>query len=467
MKTFDIHTSTPHLVEKKKIWYLIPVAILVVSVIIGVIFNFTMSEGTLNLGMDFTGGYSITVRLGNRLDNDDNRKEYEERITDIIENPSEHGIADVGGMRVKRISMQGEGAEQALRVTFVTGEDGYEDYDYVMMMGSTGDENGGIIGEISDVIVEELFADDMYSGLVASGDSVSAAVSSELLIAAICGIVMSLALMLIYIAVRFELSSGVVALLCLVHDVIMMFLFMMVFHVEITSTFVAALITILGYSINNTIIIFDKVRDNVKTMRGASPSYIVNISIRDTMVRSINTTATTFVTVLCVCILAVIFSVSDLITFCLPLMAGLIAGMFSSILLAPSMWAMWKERQLRKAPVVETLPAAAPVAAGDDFLNDSFGSAPVTETNVPSEDANASAETSDATPVENEAPAAEDTAPSDVTEEAAPKEVDAPAQAPVEVAPTAETEQPVDADSAEQVKTDGEGEPSETGNNGK
>ena len=75
MKTFDIHTSTPHLVEKKKIWYLIPVAILVVSVIIGVIFNFTMSEGTLNLGMDFTGGYSITVRLGNRLDNDDNRKE--------------------------------------------------------------------------------------------------------------------------------------------------------------------------------------------------------------------------------------------------------------------------------------------------------------------------------------------------------------------------------------------------------
>ena len=172
-------------------------------------------------------------------------------------------------------------------------------------------------------------------------------------------------------------------------------------------------------------------------------------------------------TVLCVCILAVIFSVSDLITFCLPLMAGLIAGMFSSILLAPSMWAMWKERQLRKAPVGETISAAAPVAAGDDFLNDSFGSAPVTETNVPSENANASAETSDATPVENEAPAAEDAAPSDVTEEAAPKEVDAPAQAPVEVAPTAETEQPVDADSAEQVKTDGEGEPSETGNNGK
>lgn len=368
MKKFDFHSTELNIVEKKKIWFAIPAALLVLSVVIGIIYGFVFSEGAFNLGMDFTGGYSLTVKLGSELNDDDFRAQKEEQIIDIIENPSKYNIStdrDISGLVVKSITMQGEGASQALYVRFIT--EG-EQYDYQVMMGS--ENNDGIIDLISDAIIMELFDDDIYSGNVSNGDSVSATVSSELLISAICGVIVALALMLIYIAVRFELSSGVVALICLLHDIAIMVMFMLVFHIEITSTFVAALITILGYSINNTIIIFDKVRDNLKTMSGVSPSKIANDSVRDTMVRSINTTGTTFLTVLCVCLMSIIFGVGDLITFCLPLMAGLLAGMFSSVLLAPSIWSMIKERQNKKAPIYETLPPADDVSVvkADDFF---------------------------------------------------------------------------------------------------
>ena len=188
-------------------------------------------------------------------------------------------------------------------------------------------------------------------------------------------IIASLALMLIYVAVRFELMSGVVALICLVHDMIMMVLFMCIFHIELASTFIAALITILGYSINNTIIIFDMIRDLNKRGTCGTPTEIANISVRDTLVRSINTTATTFITVAMIAIMSAIFSVWDLLTFCLPLMAGLIAGMFSSVLLAPTMWALIKTRQLKKAatkkPTAEAV-SAAPTPFKDSALENFF-----------------------------------------------------------------------------------------------
>ena len=406
MKKFDIHSADLKIVEKKKIWFCIPAVLLALTIVIGVIYGFVFSEGALNLGMDFTGGYSLTVKLGSELDDADFRQDKEAKIKDIIENPQDHNVSSertIEGLKVKSITMQGDGADQALYVKFTT--EG-ERYDYQVMMGT--DDTDGIIELLSDAIITELFADDIYSGNVASGDSVSATVSSELLISAICGVIVALALMLIYIAVRFELSSGVVALICLLHDIAIMFMFMLVFHIEITSTFVAALITILGYSINNTIIIFDKVRDNLKTMSGVSPSKIANDAVRSTMVRSINTTGTTFLTVLAVCVMAAIFGVGDLITFCLPLMAGLLAGTFSSILLAPSIWSMWKERQLKKTPVTETLPPVSGENADlDDFL---------------------------AEPAHEEVPIADE-----VTEDH-PKE-------------------------DEQVKTDGEGKPSETDGN--
>ncbi len=368
MKMIDIHSADFTLVEKKKIWFCIPLVVLVIALICGIIYGFVFNGKVLNLGMEFTGGYSLTVKLGDELDTEEGENAAEEKITDLIENCGDYGVmynsVPVTGLDVSSITKQGEGVDKALRVSFTADEYTQQ------VMGDTTTE-GTIIYELVDLLTDEFFADNVYGGSVTDGGSVSASVSSELLIAAICGVIMALALMLIYIAIRFELLSGVIALICLVHDIAIMFLFMLIFHIPVTSTFIAALITILGYSINNTIIIFDKVRDNVKTMPETTPANVIsNTSVRDTMVRSINTTFTTFIMVFMVWLMSAIFGVADLVNFCLPLMAGLIAGAFSSVCLAPSLWAMWKTRTEKKAKASVTAEVAPAPQVEDDFFGD-------------------------------------------------------------------------------------------------
>lgn len=126
-----------------------------------------------------------------------------------------------------------------------------------------------------------------------------------------------------------------------------MFSFMAIFHIEISSTFIAALITILGYSINNTIIVFDRIRENSKSLyyKNSTATFIANQSIRETLMRSINTSITTLITIAMVAIIGV----PSIRVFALPIIAGLLAGTFSSIFISPSIWAMWKDRK-RKLP---------------------------------------------------------------------------------------------------------------------
>ena len=377
MKPFDLHSVDMRVVQNKKKWFMIPLIVLVLAIIMGVIYGVVFNGAVFNVGVDFTGGYAITVKIGTKLDDPDERKQYEDTIIDIIEHPSEYSenvpeLAEVKeGFTVRDISAQNEGTDRSLRILFTAS--GYSD---LQMVGTSDDDSNGIVDYLCTAIEQELrSAEDLYSIKATSEERTTATVSTELIVTAICGVLMSLALMLIYVAVRFELMSGVVALICLVHDMIMMVLFMCIFHIELASTFIAALITILGYSINNTIIIFDMIRDLNKRGTCRTPTEIANISVRDTLVRSINTTATTFITVAMIAIMSAIFSVWDLLTFCLPLMAGLIAGMFSSVLLAPTMWALIKTRQLKKAaakkPAAEAV-SAAPTPFKDSALENFF-----------------------------------------------------------------------------------------------
>ena len=150
--------------------------------------------------------------------------------------------------------------------------------------------------------------------------------------------------MLVYIVIRFELLSGLAAVVALAHDMLMMVCFMAIFHIELNSSFIAALITVLGYSINNTIIIFDRVRENMRFMFGKKgpngklikPAYIANKSVQETVWRSINTTITTLITIS----LVAIIGVSSIRIFALPIIFGLISGTYSSIFLAPTIWSM-------------------------------------------------------------------------------------------------------------------------------
>ena len=162
-----------------------------------------------------------------------------------------------------------------------------------------------------------------------------------LLIAALC--------MLIYIAIRFDFNSGAAAVLGLVHDVLIMLSFMVILRsfVQMNSSFIAAMLTIVGYSINNTIIIFDRIRENARKMPSSTPRVdVVNRSIKECLGRTINTTLTTLVTIVCL----YIFGVSSIREFALPIIVGILSGVYSANMINGYVWAFLEEKKrARKA----------------------------------------------------------------------------------------------------------------------
>ena len=183
-----------------------------------------------------------------------------------------------------------------------------------------------------------------------SVDHVSAIAGRDLLGNAVKALLIAFACMLIYIAIRFDVFSGLAALFGLIHDVLIMCSFMVFFRgvFQVNSSFIAAVLTIVGYSINNTIIIFDRIRETAK-----KPGYtqkprmeIVEDSVANTLSRTINTSLTTLITLVAL----YVFGVDSIREFAFPLIVGMLAGTYSSVLLSGQVWAMWMEkRNARKA----------------------------------------------------------------------------------------------------------------------
>ena len=177
-----------------------------------------------------------------------------------------------------------------------------------------------------------------------SVDHVSAIAGRDLLSNAIKALLIAFVCMLIYIAIRFSPLSGAAALFALVHDILIMCSFMVFFRFafQVNSSFIAAILTIVGYSINNTIIIFDRIRENRKRpgMSLMPMMDVVEVSVSSTLARTINTTLTTLITLVCL----FIFGVSSIKEFAFPLIIGMLAGTYSSVLLSGQVWAMWDEK---------------------------------------------------------------------------------------------------------------------------
>ena len=181
-------------------------------------------------------------------------------------------------------------------------------------------------------------------------DHVSAIAGKDLISNAVKALLIAFACMLVYIAIRFDFYSGVVALGALVHDVLIMCSFMVFFRgvFQANSPFIAAVLTIVGYSINNTIIIFDRIRENAKKPGQTKMAKIdiVEMSVSSTLSRTVNTTITTMITLVCL----FIFGVDSIREFAFPLIMGMIAGTYSSLLLSGQVWAAWVDKiNARKA----------------------------------------------------------------------------------------------------------------------
>jgi len=190
--------------------------------------------------------------------------------------------------------------------------------------------------EITSSVIE-LYPDAVLN----STDTVSAEVSGSLKQSAILATGVAILLMLVYIAFRFEISSAFAAIVCLTHDVLVMLLAYSVFQIPMGSTVIAAILTILGYSINATIVIFDRVRENIKKMPGASFEEKVDKGIKSTLWRSLNTTITTLLTIGLIYFLGV----TSIKNFALPLIVGILAGAYSSICLAGNVWYVLKGKK--------------------------------------------------------------------------------------------------------------------------
>lgn len=313
-------------------WFLIaPIVIIVV----GLILLFTVG---FNLGLDFTGGSVIKVYANSE---------------GIIENCEQYDVndnADFNAMRnkIEEVLNQYNLSINTFRTTtmdiegVITKGQAVE-VRYQNIDGATGTEiaetNKEIRTKLQDVFgYKEISVTENYSYAISAPEVVTATASSELLMNAFIAMLVAMVLILIYVAFRFEITSGLAAVLALFHDLLVMTSLVLIFRITINSSFVAALVTILGYSINNTIIIFDRIRENTRNgkFEKSSNTEVANASVKQTMSRSILTTLTTFITIAMVAIIGV----SDIREFAVPILVGILAGFYSSVFITPGLWAI-------------------------------------------------------------------------------------------------------------------------------
>ena len=206
--------------------------------------------------------------------------------------------------------------------------------------------------DASVVALQTAFADkDVESGEI---NSVSASVGKRFFVKALVAVLIASILVVIYVGFRFRriggISAGISALIALVHDIAIAFIVCIVFRLSIDANFIAVVLTLLGYSLNNTIIIFDRIREN-RRIYGTKLSLAeaVDKSNNETLTRTVITTITTLAAIVVIIIVSEIMGLTSLRTFAIPLSAGLIFGAYSSICLAPTIWVKWKEKQMAKA----------------------------------------------------------------------------------------------------------------------
>ncbi|MGV3041372.1 protein translocase subunit SecDF [Staphylococcus rostri] len=260
----------------------------------------------LNLGIDFTSGTRVDFQAEQRLQ----QTQIEKKMEDIGLKPNQMSI---GGDKEQNASMQYK--------RDLTKEE---------------------ISKLKSTLNDAYNADP-------SVNTVSPTIGQELAKNAMLAVILASIGMIIYITLRFEWRMGISSIISLLHDAFMIIAVFSLLRLEVDITFIAAVLTIIGYSINDTIVTFDRVREmlaNVKVITKESQiDYIVNSSIRQTLTRSINTVLTVVVVVVAL----LIFGASSIFNFSLALLIGLVSGVYSSIFIAVPLWGMLKKRELRKS----------------------------------------------------------------------------------------------------------------------
>ncbi|WP_252225566.1 protein translocase subunit SecF [Clostridium sp. ZBS2] len=277
------------IIEKSKIW----LSISLIIILVGCGFLFTKG---LNFGIDFKGGTQLTIQLKDGVDKQE------------VDNTIKTYAADA--------------------VTNTINDNQYE-----VKSGDLDSE------KVSSIMTELKEKYDLADDALLNQQEIGASIGKELTKNSLIALFVACIVMLIYIAIRFEFKFGVAALIATIHDVLITVSVYAIFGIPVNTSFIAAILTIIGYSMNDTIVIFDRIRENSKIMRRANSIEIANTSLTETMTRSINTTLTTLFT-----IIAVNIFVPTVREFTVPLIIGIVAGAYSSIFVASPVWVYLKNK---------------------------------------------------------------------------------------------------------------------------
>lgn len=184
-------------------------------------------------------------------------------------------------------------------------------------------------------------------------NSVNPSVGTVFFLKCLVAVLIAAVLVIVYVAIRFRkiggVSAAITALIALLHDVLIAFFAATVLRLSIDTNFMAVVMTLLGYSLNNTIVVFDRIRENRRVYGSKKPlDELVDLSNNQVLARNIMTSLSTIIVILVVFVVCEITGLTSLRTLTVPLMFGLVAGSYSSICLAPAMWVKWRELRNRK-----------------------------------------------------------------------------------------------------------------------
>ena len=291
-------------VEKRKVFFAISIALVLSGFVAMGVFRATQGNA-LNYSLDFVGGTSTSVSFNEDM----SLEKIESEVIPIFTE-----VTGDNNVQIQKVA----GSNEVIFKSVVLDTDK-----------ST---------ELSNQLVEK-FAVDKDS---ITSETISSTISDEMKRDALIAVAVALVLMLLYIWFRFkDLRFGASSVICLAHDVLVVLAFYAFVRISVGSTFIACMLTIVGYSINATIVIFDRVRENLRQRsRQQTLEEVVNESITDTLSRSIFTSLTTFFMVFAL----FIFGVSSVKEFALPIMIGIICGAYSSICLAGSIWYVMRKK---------------------------------------------------------------------------------------------------------------------------
>jgi len=314
-------------VKKHKIWFVISLCIITLGLVMFTIFacvDGNFGKG-LNLGIDFTGGTRLDVEMGSTMNND-NKAEIKNVILKAL---NEYGIKDMNSIQL------------------INGDEGYTvAYRTTLQKNNLVLNGSGTALSLKARLVEKVNVDNADHLIQVKTQDITAKAGSSTGFYVLLFVLAAWILIMVYVLFRFELSSAIAVLLGLIHDILVVFALMAILRIQMNLAFFGVLLAMVCYSIYNTVIVFDKIRDNARSesAKDITAADIVNKSVRETLRRVLYTT------VVIVIMLAslLISGAPSIIGFAFFAILGLLIGTYSSLFIVPSAWALYKTRQNNK-----------------------------------------------------------------------------------------------------------------------